>query len=606
MPGIGLPQSAEIKLNGAILSPEVANKLIDVRVEQVVSSADRAVIRFTDADFKLIDDGIFHVADELVVGFGTDSNSVVRVFKGEVTAISIEQASNDRHELVIEAFDKSHRLARGAAPATYLNMTYSDVVTKLAGEFSMTTKLASVLSSPVHQYIVKTGTTTEFFNMIARSTGTSWHVDDGQIVFEQRATAAATITVEYGKDLIRFKARFSEIGHAKSVEVRGWDTKTKEPVVGKDTTELSSPSGGSTLDSVSSMRNKFSSAHGALLVSAPRARSQAEAESMAKAIGRRQSMGELTAKGVVDGNPAIKAGSTIKVKDVGTTMSGDYYLTAVEHLFGGKGDLMTRFTAGGIDNSSIVDLLHGSGGALVPWDRSGVVVGIVTNIDDANAPGGGMGGRVKVKFPTLSDTDESDWARVVSIGAGTERGIHFMPNVDDEVLVAFEQNDPGRPIVIGGLFNGKDVPWAPAGDVIGGDGKVMQWGIQSIKGNFMKFLDGDGDDKIGVVISLADGVTKLKIGKDMTQLIANNKPIEIKSGEASIVLKDGNITMKATKVTIESTAAMELKAGAKLDVKATAGTAIDGGPTLEVKASGSAKVTSGGILELKGSMTKIN
>ena len=217
-----------------------------------------------------------------------------------------------------------------------------------------------------------------------------------------------------------------------------------------------------------------------------------------------------------------------------------------------------------------------------------------------------MGARVKVKFPTLSDTDESDWARVVSIGAGTERGIHFMPNVDDEVLVAFEQNDPGRPIVIGGLFNGKDVPWAPAGDVIGGDGKVMQWGIQSIKGNFMKFLDGDADDKIGVVISLADGVTKLKIGKDMTQLIANNKPIEIKSGEASIVLKDGNITMKATKVTIESTAAMELKAGAKLDVKATAGTAIDGGPTLEVKASASAKVTSGGMLELKGTMTKIN
>ena len=67
---------------------------------------------------------------------------------------------------------------------------------------------------------------------------------------------------------------------------------------------------------------------------------------------------------------------------------------------------------------------------------SGVVVGVVTNNQDPE----GMG-RVKVKFPWLSDEDESNWARVAAPMAGKERGFYFLPEVEDEVLVAFEHGD---------------------------------------------------------------------------------------------------------------------------------------------------------------------
>src|SRR5215472_353851 len=83
----------------------------------------------------------------------------------------------------------------------------------------------------------------------------------------------------------------------------------------------------------------------------------------------------------------------------------------------------------------------------------GVVVGIVTNNQDPD----GMG-RVKVKFPWLSDQDESWWARIATVMAGSSRGSYFLPEVNDEVMVAFEHGDVRFPYVLGALWNGKDSP----------------------------------------------------------------------------------------------------------------------------------------------------
>src|SRR5687768_7153196 len=83
----------------------------------------------------------------------------------------------------------------------------------------------------------------------------------------------------------------------------------------------------------------------------------------------------------------------------------------------------------------------------------GVVIGIITNNKDPDKLG-----RVKVKFPWLSDTDESFWARTATPMAGNQRGMYFLPEVDDEVLVAFEHGDLRFPYIIGALWNGKDKP----------------------------------------------------------------------------------------------------------------------------------------------------
>ena len=79
----------------------------------------------------------------------------------------------------------------------------------------------------------------------------------------------------------------------------------------------------------------------------------------------------------------------------------------------------------------------------------GVGIAIVTNVDDPEKRA-----RIKVKMPWFSENDESDWARLCAPVSGPDRGMLFVPEVGDEVLVAFEHGDMRMPIIVGGLWNG--------------------------------------------------------------------------------------------------------------------------------------------------------
>jgi uncharacterized protein involved in type VI secretion and phage assembly len=92
-------------------------------------------------------------------------------------------------------------------------------------------------------------------------------------------------------------------------------------------------------------------------------------------------------------------------------------------------------------------------GASVGSRLFGVMVGIVTDNQDPE----GLG-RVRVRFPWLSQDDASHWARIAVGMAGKDRGMFFLPEVDDEVLVAFEHGRPEYAYVLGALWNGKDTP----------------------------------------------------------------------------------------------------------------------------------------------------
>jgi uncharacterized protein involved in type VI secretion and phage assembly len=180
-----------------------------------------------------------------------------------------------------------------------------------------------------------------------------------------------------------------------------------------------------------------------------------------------------------------------------------------------------------------------------------MVVGLVTNNQDPD----GMG-RVKVNFPWLSDADESFWARVVSPMAGKERGIYFLPEVDDEVLVGFEHGDIRFPYVIGALWNGKDAP-----PETNGDGKNNVRVIKSRSGHVIRLTDEDGKEKIEII----DKSEKNSIAIDT----ANNE-ITITS-EKDIVLSatKGAIKLDAKNIEIKSSADSKFESGAGMDVKAS-------------------------------------
>jgi uncharacterized protein involved in type VI secretion and phage assembly len=197
----------------------------------------------------------------------------------------------------------------------------------------------------------------------------------------------------------------------------------------------------------------------------------------------------------------------------------------------------------------------------------GVVVGIVTDNKDAEDTG-----RVKLKFPWLSDSYESDWARIAQLGAGPSAGAVFIPEVNDEVLVAFEFGDVRRPYVVGSLYNGKDKP--TLGDDLINQGKVKRRGFVSRKGHKLIFFEDSG--KSGIALITSDG--KIKVALNET-----GSEIHIQCGG---------------KVTIESQG--DLKLSSK------AGVSIEAGGQLEIKGDAGVKVNSNAVVEVKGQLVKLN
>jgi uncharacterized protein involved in type VI secretion and phage assembly len=187
----------------------------------------------------------------------------------------------------------------------------------------------------------------------------------------------------------------------------------------------------------------------------------------------------------------------------------------------------------------------------------GVAVGVVTNNQDPD----GMG-RVKVKFPWLSDEDESFWARIATPMAGKERGIYFLPEVDDEVLVAFEHGDVRFPYVVGALWNGKDAP--PAKN---DDGKNNIRVIKSRSGHVIRLNDEDGKEKIEIIDKTKKNSFIFDTAKN-TITITTDKDIVLSASQGTIKLDAQKIEIKSSADTkIEAGAGMEVKAGATMNVK---------------------------------------
>ncbi len=189
---------------------------------------------------------------------------------------------------------------------------------------------------------------------------------------------------------------------------------------------------------------------------------------------------------------------------------------------------------------------------------TGVVIGIVTNIKDPE----GLG-RIKVKYPWLSDSDESAWARLAAPMAGKDRGFYFLPEIDDEVLVAFEHGDMRFPYVLGALWNGKEKP--PAKN---DDGKNNVRLIKSRSGHVIRLTD--EADKEKIEIEDKSGNNKLVIDTAAkTITVTSDKDIKLSAPQ-------GQITISAQTIVIEAQSKLEVKSSGTVDVKASAALNIKG------------------------------
>jgi uncharacterized protein involved in type VI secretion and phage assembly len=236
----------------------------------------------------------------------------------------------------------------------------------------------------------------------------------------------------------------------------------------------------------------------------------------------------------------------------------------------------------------------------------GVVIGIVTNNKDTSGKY-----RVKVRFPWLPNGDESgqtseesDWCRIATFMAGNGRGMFCLPEVGDEVLVAFEHGDIGRPYVIGSVWNDKD---KPTGDNKGGKNNLR--GFKSRSGHVLMFCDDkDNGEYVSLTtngkatIKIDDKDNKIEItdhsGKNGVVVDSKNNKISVKGEDKLDINCKGDYTIKCNKFYVETGADCQFKVGGNYEMKASS--------NMTLKASGSGDVESSGAMTIKGSKVNIN
>jgi uncharacterized protein involved in type VI secretion and phage assembly len=197
----------------------------------------------------------------------------------------------------------------------------------------------------------------------------------------------------------------------------------------------------------------------------------------------------------------------------------------------------------------------------------GVEVGIVTNVKDDQKLG-----RVKVCFPRLPGKPESDWVRVVQPAAGAGRGFYWIPEVNDEVLIAFERGEAHRPYVVGALWNGKDKPMKNAYTDENTTRMIMT------KSGHQIILD---DKKDAEKIIIAD-----KSGKRTMTFDVKNKKflIEAKEGDVEIHAEK-KIILECEDLEIKTKKSGKIDIGSTFDLNVKDKANIKAGPQLNIKAS---------------------
>lgn len=193
----------------------------------------------------------------------------------------------------------------------------------------------------------------------------------------------------------------------------------------------------------------------------------------------------------------------------------------------------------------------------------GVANGIVTNNQDPE----GLA-RVRVRYPWREDGQESDWARVVVLAAGKDRGTVWIPEVGDEVLLAFDKGDINHPYVLGALWNGKDKP-PEKNDDGQNDTKL----IRSRSGHQIKLFDKAGQESVeikthgGHTILLDDSAGSARV--EIKDSSGSNKLV-IETAQNSVTVESGlSLKIKSQKVDIEAGASMTLKSTGPLTIQGT-------------------------------------
>ncbi len=551
-------------------------EVVGIHVKKSINKISSAIIIINDGK---VEDGKFLISDskdfipgkKIKVQLGYESKNEV-VFEGIVVKHNINIKSDSPSLLVIEAKHEAVKMTVGRKNAFFIKELDSEIISDIVEANGLT---VSVDATKVkHQKMVQYNVTDwDFISMRADANGLLVYTNEKKLEIKApKLSATPDLTLSYGDNIMEFEAEIDARHQVENVIATSWDFSKQElvEVEAKDP-KVKEQGNVKTSDIAKTLEVKdYTMYHSGQL-------SDPELQDWANARVLRNALSKIRGRVKFQGYSEINPGDTIKFDGVGDRFNGNSFISGVFQDFD-KG-IWTTHVEFGLSNDifsknydDIVDLpVSGLLGPIY-----GLQVGIVTSLEDEDSLN-----RIKVKIPIISAEDEGIWARIVSLDSGADKGVFFRPDVGDEVIVGFINDDPRNAIIIGAVHStDKAAPFE---------------------------LNDDNFEK-GIVTK-----EKLKlVFNDETKSILIETPegnkITISEEEEGIIIEDQNknkIEMNADGITIESAKDFTIKAsgdvkieGVNIEQNANSEVAIDG--------KGGLSLTTSAIAEVKGSLVKIN
>ncbi|MGZ0205350.1 VgrG-related protein [Streptomyces sp. RM1] len=571
--------------------PQVwAAQLVSCVVDENVGLPDTAVLTYRDPDNEFLGASGITLGTPLRVSVMTVSGqSRETLFDGEVTAVEIDRDGTGSFT-VVRGYSKAHRLQRGRKVVAYRNMTAEAIVRKVAAGAGLACGKVEAAPVTYKQLSQANVSDWDFLQYLAGESGAQVRVDaKGVLQFTRPEPASGApapstpatqnpMVLEYGRNLLALRAALSGADGASSVEVRGWDVTTRTPLVARQPSVASK----TVLPGLSPALAGTFGASAKLTVTDTPYRTQAETTAAAAAISAQVADGFAELEVVAEGSPRLRAGLPVALGNVGPAFSGRYTATAVQHsLDPGEGYRTTVWVSASPDRS-LAGLVTGANapgrGPRIP----GLAIGVVT---DVREPSGAQKGAVRLKFPWLDDTYVTDWVRTVQWGGKGGGGV-VSPEVNDEVLVGFEQGLLDCPYVIGGLYNGVDGPSPHDVPLVDGtSGKVNRRSVVSRSGHRVELLDARAPGPSGVRLRTADERMEVLLDDrndriELTVYAAGGRRAlsSVRLDERGITLDagTGKVTVKGADVDIDGTNSVKVH-GRSATVNGQTDLTLDGG-----------------------------
>lgn len=583
--------SITILCDGAALA--TTTEIVSVDIQFNLNRISTATLVLNDGDmpnatFPLSETETFKPGALVTIQLGYDQQ-VTTVFSGVIIKHSIRVSGDNNSRLIIECKDKAIAMTVGRKNANYIDKKDSDIITSLIGTYAGLTADVTATTTAHKELVQFYCSDWDFMVARAEANGMLVNLDAGTVAVKAPAVSATPVlSLTYGIDIIDFNADLDARHQFQKVSTNAWDLAT-----------LALQQGEASSATVNAQGN-ITSATLATVIGLSEFRLQSavplESEfltSWAKAQQLKSGLARIRGQVSFQGSALVKPGTLIELAGVGARFNGNIFVSGVNHSVV-EGNWITRVEFGLSPNwfTEATDVIAPPASGITAG-ISGLHIGVVKKLDaDPESQH-----RVQVSIPELSAATDGFWARLANFYSSNNFGAFFIPEIGDEVVLGFFNDDPSHPVILGSLYSSKNVP--PYTIAAENNTKAI------VTRTKMK-MEFDEDKKIITIIT--PGANKIVISDDGKSILLqdqNSNKVTLDSAGITldspkdITLKaQGKIVMTATQ-NIEATAQMDIKqTGLNITSTANVGFTAKGSATAEVSAAGTTTI--------KGAMVMIN